>query len=175
MIDFNKGILCTFLVHGIRPDGTSYLSGDVIVACIPKARIEPIVEDISATEDELREALRKSRSILTDGEYQRIVAECDACSLCKVCAGDHRRYFDYSWPVGGGKCFVNLQKSGKPLQDEPCALCEEHDAEYRKMIGDRKRGLGNSSRLKNKLRNLKIARRQLFDEFRVETRTFKDY
>lgn len=153
------------------------LTGKVKTALIPEEDFVPLCEAIDGVMAELRECARNRQGLVTEGQLQRMAAECQACDLCVVCAGKHYTYsrdFDKTWPPGQKKCFAFLMKAGRFIKDTPCKLCVAHETGLRKARGDRSRALSAESKLRTQLQKLYAQRQLLFDEHDVTVHVFPE-
>ena len=143
-----------------------------IVASPPLDELERLNQEIADFRSQIKKLNREQRSLITEPEIRNLAAACTGCNLCMVCAGNHRRY--ESWPPGTGECFYTKIKAGKPIQDEPCELCEEHDKQLRNYNRDKRVGLSKMSTLKNKLNALIRQRRELFRQHAIEVEVISE-
>lgn len=148
------------------------LSKIPIISSPPPQILEDLNIEIDKYRSEIQSLDRDIRKQKTEPDVRQEAAECEACNLCMVCAGEHRRY--ESWPPGTGECFCTKMKGGKPLREEPCKLCDDHDLELRNVNRNKRQGLSRRSSLKNKLNSLINQRRNLFLEHQIEVEVISE-
>lgn len=146
------------------------------VGFVPTLIVDDLCRRIAGVKTELKAIKSDRREIVSHGGIRDIAKLCSDCNLCKVCAGDHRRYsrdFGKCWPPGQEKCFAFLSKGGAPLRPAPCKLCDAHDALLRE--SDHRTAKANSaaSKAKTKLRALYAERRALVEQHPIDTRMFE--
>lgn len=147
-----------------NPDG-SY-NKVPIVSLIPEDELNELNRTINETRIKLQKAHRERITMTQEADVRRDAAACNDCNLCLVCAGKHRRYD--SWPPGQDECFCNFKKKGKPIKDEPCKLCKNHDLDLRDHKRSRAQGLSLESKLKNILNRLMVQRKELYEKHAIE-------
>ncbi len=164
------------LPEQIMVNGQPKATGKVFVALVPNEEFQKLCDDLDQKNTDLRETLSSRQQLVTSGEVRTMSAECAGCNLCLVCAGKHRTYskdFNRTWPPGQDRCFVNMTKSGRPLRDEPCKLCDTHDELLRRSEGDRRRSISAASKLKTEIQRIKGLRSLMFEEFAVDSYQFR--
>lgn len=151
-------------------------TGKVLCALIPDEKLLPLIENLKQVDADMRDLATQRGRGRGQGDVQKSARDCEACNLCMVCAGLHRRYsreFHTHWPPGQSRCFVHLEKGGQPLRETACKLCDEHDKMSRDVERDKRRHISENSKLRTILENLQRERLRLFDEFAVDSHTFK--
>tara|TARA_R100001244_G_scaffold25113_4_gene25571 strand:+ start:32648 stop:33139 length:492 start_codon:yes stop_codon:yes gene_type:complete len=147
------------------PDGE--FSKIPVVAEIPTKELIELNKKIEDTKGTVKTAYKGRVGLTQEVDIRRVAAKCESCNLCMVCSGKHRKY--ESWPPGGDQCFVHMIKSGKPIRDEPCKLCDVHDREIRVFKRAWAQGLSKESAYKNIVNNLIVQRRALYKKYQIVT------
>ena len=146
------------------PDGS--ISKIPTVAEIPIEELDEINQKIADLKKSYRLAGSSRADLKQEPDIRRSAAVCNDCNLCMVCAGNHRKY--ESWPPGQDQCFVNMIKSGKPIRDKPCEMCEVHDRELRDFKRSWMQGLSKESTLKNSMNSFVAQRRNLYKKYEIK-------
>lgn len=150
-------------------------TGHVQAALIPIEIFDPLCAELDALLKDQKDTYHERLLIVSDGQIRDIAAKCEMCDLCMTCSGSHYSYsrdFDKSFPPGQEKCFAFLEKEGRKLRSEPCALCEEHDLMLRKARGSVAKARNVESRINVALQQLYAERKLLFDTYAVSVHVF---